>query len=283
MFRAYISVDMEGMPGIVYTPQTSPRGLMHEEAWRIASLVVRRAAEKLLAEGFEEVYVADSHWHMGNIRYEDMPRGVTLLRGLGRPYTMVYGVEKGFDAALFLGYHSRYCTVGSVLDHTYSGTRVKRLLINGVDASEFYLNALTAGFYGVPVILVAGDDKLRLDVEEKAPWVEYVVFKESVSRYAAFNPSLPEALERLDEGIERAIRRLREGRVKPLRLEGRVEVTLTFPNSGNADAAMLIPGTQRIDGCTVSYRAENIVEAYKYLQAAVLVASSLESSVREYS
>lgn len=274
---------MEGMPGIVYTPQTSPRGILHEEARRVTTRIVKAAAERLLAEGFDEIYVADSHWYMGNIVYEEMPRRVVLLRGLARPYSMVHGIEKRFDAALFLGYHARYCTTGAVLDHTYSGTRVKRLLINGVDASEFYLNALTAGFYGVPVILVAGDDKLGREVLEKAPWVEYVVFKESVSRYAAFNISLEEAVERLERGISRAVARLKKGEVRLLRVEGPIEISLTFPNSGDADAAMLIPGTRRVDGCTVSYRAENIVEAYKYMQAAVLVASAMDSAIRAYS
>ena len=206
-----------------------------------------------------------------------MPEGVWLVRGIPRPYSMMYGIDESFNAALFIGYHAKFCTRGAVLDHTYSGTYVKRLKINGVETSEFYINALVAGHYNVPVILVAGDDKLALDVKEKAPWIEYVTFKKSITRYSTITVSLSDALKMLENGIKKAVSKLLKGEVKALKVDEPVEIEITFPNSGHADVVEYIPGSIRVDGCTVKYIAKNIIEAYKFLQASVYLASAVDS------
>ena len=52
--------------------------------------------------GVNEIMVADSHWYMGNIYYEKMPKYVKLIRGSLRPVSMVFGIENNFDFAIFL-------------------------------------------------------------------------------------------------------------------------------------------------------------------------------------
>jgi len=275
--KAYVSVDMEGLPGIVSPLHISPKGFLHEEARKIMTKAVLIVVDELSKHGFDEVYVADSHWYMANVMYEDLPENVFLIRGIPRPYSMVYGIDESFDAALFIGYHARVGSRNAVLEHTFSSTYVREIKVNGVEASEYYLNALVAGHYNVPVILVAGDDKLGEEVKQRTPWTKYVELKKSITRYAAINPNLNIALKKLRNGIKEAVNDLREGKMKPLRTKEPVEIEITLPNSGYADIAEYIPGTMRVNGCTVRYVAKNIIEAYKYLQAIVYMSSALDT------
>jgi len=277
ILKAYVSVDMEGLPGIVSPLHISPKGFLHEEARKIMTKAVLIVVDELSKHGFDEVYVADSHWYMANVMYEDLPENVFLIRGIPRPYSMVYGIDESFDAALFIGYHARVGSRNAVLEHTFSSTYVREIKVNGVEASEYYLNALVAGHYNVPVILVAGDDKLGEEVKQRTPWTKYVELKKSITRYAAINPNLNIALKKLRNGIKEAVNDLREGKMKPLRTKEPVEIEITLPNSGYADIAEYIPGTMRVNGCTVRYVAKNIIEAYKYLQAIVYMSSALDT------
>jgi D-amino peptidase len=263
--RIYISFDLEGIPAIFDVSQTDPRGRLHEEARQLATSIVKKITEILFKEGAEEIYIADSHWYMGNLKYEEFTGNVYLIRGRFRPLSMMHGIERGFDAVMLIGYHSGAGTEKSVLEHTYSSRTYHELFINGIRTSEFYLNALVAGHYDTPVILVAGDDKLKKDVIDKAPWIEYVVLKESVSRYSAITPSLEIIYNRLNEGIARAISKLRDGDVKPLKIEGEVVGEFVLKNSAYADYGELIPGMERLDAYTLRYRAKDITELYNII------------------
>ncbi|MEM1852058.1 MAG: M55 family metallopeptidase, partial [Acidilobaceae archaeon] len=140
--------------------QLSPEGRLFRELQTLMRKFVEAIAEESRNLGYDEIWVADSHGFMGNVEYVELPDNVVLIRGFPRPISMVYEVDKGFDAAVFIGYHPKAGTVYRVLDHTYSGRVFSDIKINGVSVSEFYINAIVAGYYGVPLILVAGDDKL---------------------------------------------------------------------------------------------------------------------------
>ena len=76
--RIYLSVDMEGLAGVAHPNQVSfgegndrtdydrSRALMAGEA--------NAAIEAALERGATEVVVNDSHWHMRNLRAEDVDR-----------------------------------------------------------------------------------------------------------------------------------------------------------------------------------------------------------------
>ncbi len=276
--KAYISVDMEGMPGIFHVSQTAPKAFLHEEGRRIVTRITKITAETLYQNGFDEIYVADSHWYMGSIIYEEMPEYVYLIRGSLRPVDMVYGIERGFNAALFIGYHAAAGTSYAILDHTYSGQSFHEVLVNGIKASEFYINALIAGEYDVPVILVGGDDKLRLDVLEKAPWIEYIIFKESITRHSSISPSLIKIERNLKDGIKKAISKIGKD-AKPLKINSPVTFTFIMKNTAYADTGERIPNMERVDPYTLRYRAKNVVEAYKVMQILANLVSALESEI----
>jgi D-amino peptidase len=188
--KAFISVDMEGMPYVVLPGHLNLKGSMYEEARKIATRVTLTVAEELNKNGFDKIVIADSHGPMVNIMIDNLPEYVEIIRGYPRPTSMVAGVED-CDAALFLGYHAKFGTAKSTFDHTYVGSVVNKFSVNGVEASEFLMNAYAAGELGVPVIMVAGEAQLlKDDVKKYAPWAQCVAMKESFSRVSSRSSSL---------------------------------------------------------------------------------------------
>ncbi|HZM26289.1 MAG TPA: M55 family metallopeptidase, partial [Gemmatimonadales bacterium] len=158
--RVYISVDMEGIAGVVHEDQTNPvdprcaaeyarfRKLMTGEA--------NAAVEGALAGGASQVVVNDSHWEMRNLLPEDLHEAAELLSGGPKRLSMLEGIEADFDAAVFIGYHAKAGTAGAILDHTMMDA-IRDVRLNGRSMGELGLNAALAGAHGVPVALVSGD------------------------------------------------------------------------------------------------------------------------------
>jgi D-amino peptidase len=275
--KAFISVDMEGMPYVVIPGHLGLKGTLYSEARKIATKVTLTVAEELNKNGFEEIVVADSHGPMVNLLVEDLPEYVEIVRGFPRPVSMVAGVE-GCEIALFLGYHAKFGTSKSTFDHTYSGGSINKVKVNGVEVSEFLLNAYAAGDYKVPVVLVAGEAQLlKDDVKKYAPWAETVALKHSFSRLSARSFSLARIEKELREATRKATSNFKQGAVKPLMAEKPVKMEVTFLTSHFADAAELLPIIKRVDGLNVEYTASNIIEAYKIFELLVLAASGISA------
>lgn len=270
--KAFISVDLEGMPHIVAPAHYNLKGSLFEEARRIATRLTLVMVEELNKNGFDEVVVADSHGPMVNLLVDDLPEYVEIVRGPLRPASMVSGVE-GCEAAMFVGYHAKYGTAKSAWDHTYSGSTIRRVEINGVEAGEFLLNAYAAGYFEVPVILVAGDAKLlESDVAQHAPWAETVVFKSSLSRVAAKSASMLKIEKELRDGVKRAAANFRQNRVAPLVAKKPIKMGLTFNATHHADVAELLSTVTRVDGLKIEFTSNDILEAYNTFQLLIFAA-----------
>jgi len=275
--KAFVSVDLEGMPYVVIPGHLSLKGSLYEEARKVATKVTLVVADELHKKGFDEVVVADSHGPMVNVHVDDLPEYVEIVRGFPRPLSMVAGVD-GCDIAVFLGYHAKFGTAKSSFDHTYSGGSINKLEINGVEVSEFLFNAYAAGDFKVPVIMVAGDAQLLDDdVRKYAPWVETVALKRSLSRVSAKSPSMVKIEKELRGAVDRAVAKFKRKRVKPLIAEKPVKSRVTFLASHFADVAELLPSVKRVDGLRVEYTAKSMVDAYKTFELLVFAASGMSA------
>ncbi|MEM0473901.1 MAG: M55 family metallopeptidase [Zestosphaera sp.] len=272
--RAFLSVDLEGLPHVVSRLHLAPGRPLWEEAREIATKVVVRACEVLRDSGFEEIVVADSHGDMVNLEVSKFSDYVVLVRGYPRPTSMIAGAE-GSDVALMIGYHSGFGTRKAVFDHTFSGAVVRSLEFNGVRFSEYLVNSSALGHLGIPVVFLAGDENLRTEVAKHTPWVVFTPLKESLSRYSAKSPSLSRVLKDLELGIREGLRKHAEGLTKPFKIETPVTVRVSFHESGFADVAELLPIVKRVDSLTVEYEARNPVEAYKILEALIMASHGI--------
>jgi len=275
--KAFMSVDLEGMPYIAAPSKLNLKDALYGEARKIATKTTLAAADELHKNGFNEVLIADSHGPMVNIYVEGLPEYVEIIRGFPRPLSVVAGVES-CDAAVSLGYHAKLGTAKSAFDHTYSGGSVRKVEVNGVEASEFLLNTYVAGELGVPVVMVAGEAQLlRDDVEKWTPWVETVTLKNSLSQVSARSPNMAKIERGLREAVNRAVAKLKAGEARPLVAEKPVNMQVTFLASRFADVAALFSTARRIDAPAVEYTAQNMTEAYETFELLVLAASGVSA------
>lgn len=268
--RAYVSVDLEGMPFIVSPEHLGIKGALFSEARSITTKITLFVAESLHKLGFEEIIIADSHGLMTTIDVDKLPEYTYIVRGYPRPLSMVVGIERA-HAAVFLGYHAKSGSAKATFDHTFSGAKVDRIEVNGLEVSEYLFNAYVAGHYNIPVILVAGDKALiENDVAKHTPWTEGVVFKEALSRYACISPSLPKILKDLEAALRKAVEKFKQGEAKPIRAQYPMDVKVRFLGTEMADAAELLPIVERVDGKTIRFTARDAVEAYRILEFILL-------------
>ncbi|MEM3090658.1 MAG: M55 family metallopeptidase [Candidatus Bathyarchaeia archaeon] len=281
--KAFISVDLEGMPYIVTPSHLGLKGALYEEARKIATKVTLVVADELHKNGFKEIVVADSHGSMVTLHVEDLPEYMEIVRGFPRPLSMVAGVEE-CDAAIFLGYHAKFGTARSSFDHTYSGGSIRKVEVNGIEVSEFLLNAYVVGELRVPVIMVAGEAQLiKDDVKRFAPWAEAVSLKDSLSRVSAKSPSMTKIEKELRDAAKRAASNFKPAAGKLLTAEKPVKMKVTFLVSHFADVAELLPTAKRIDGLTVEYTSQSMVEAYKTFELLALASSGMSAILTQLS
>ncbi len=279
--RAFISVDMEGMPHIVSPEHLSLKRALYGEARKIMTRITKCVCEELHNNGFDEVLIADSHGPMVNLLVEELPDYTQVVRGFPRTTSMVSLIEE-CNVAVFLGYHAKFGTRRATMDHTYSGASIRYVKVNGIEVSELLLNSYVAGHYGIPVILVAGDEKLiKDDVKEYLPWAEYVILKRSIGRYSAVSRSIKAIESELRSKTKSACENVKTTR--PLRTEYPVNLEIRLLNSAYADTAELIPGVMRLDALTIRYQARDIIEAYKVMELVALSAAGTRAVISDLS
>ena len=271
--RVYISVDMEGVAGVAHEDQTDPIDPRHAGDYnrfrRLMTNEANAAIAGALEAGAKTVLVNDSHWLMRNLLAEELNPVAELLSGGPKRLSMVEGIDGGFDAAMFIGYHARAGTRNATIDHTYT-SRVYEARLNGKPVGELALNAAMAGVHGVAVALVSGDQALAAEAKALlGPGVETVVVKEAVGRFAARSVAPTVACERIRSGAAAALRRKHVAFTfnAPIRLE------VDFVASQMADMAELVPGSNRTGGRTVSYAGDDYREVFRAWRAMYNLAS----------
>jgi D-amino peptidase len=271
--RVYISVDMEGIAGVVHEDQTDPTEARHAAEYnRFRRLMTKEANAAVLGAldaGATRVLVNDSHWDMRNILAEELHPAAELLSGSPKRLSMVEGIDGGFDAALFIGYHAMAGTRDAIIDHTYT-SRVYQARINGQPVGELGLNAAVAGVHQVPVALVSGDQSLAAEARALlGSSVETIVVKEAVGRFAARAAAPSVACERIRAGTAAALKRAHE----PFSFRHPIHLEVDFVVSQMADMAELVPGSVRTGGRTVAYTGEDYREVFRTWRAMYNLAS----------
>src|SRR5215475_12298510 len=204
--RVYISVDMEGVAGIVDWAQRIADGEDYALGRDLLVGEVNAAIEGALTAGATHVLVNDAHSVMRNLPPGALAGRATYLSGRFKPRYMMEGLDESFDAAIFLGYNAAMATPG-VLSHTYNPRAIANVRIGGTITGEAGLNALVAQHYGVPVAVITGDQYVGPEAVPFCPGIAEVQVKTSISRYAASHEHPHTARDMIRHGVAAALRR----------------------------------------------------------------------------
>ncbi len=256
--RVYVSADIEGIVGSAAWSQATVGTPEYPELAARMTRMVAAVCEGALAAGATEVRVRDAHATGRNLVPEHLPAGVGLTRGWsGHPLSMVEGVEEGFDAAMFVGYHARAGSGGNPLAHTHSWSQVMELRLDGRPVSEMDLYARAAALFEVPVVLVSGDEAVCAEAKALIPEVTTVPVLRGVGA-ASVSVHPADAAAALREGARAALTAGPDRCRFPIPGHTRLEVRYKDP--ARAFQAGFYPGARLVDDTTVAFEADDYFE-----------------------
>jgi len=259
--RIFISADMEGLAGVVGDEQRSRKGQDYQLARRWMAQEVNAAVEGAVKAGATEIVVNDAHAGAINLPLPDLHEKASLISGVGRPLGMMEGIQEGFDAAFFIGYHAMRGTQDACMDHTYSESQIMAVRFNGTPYGEIGINARVAGHFGVPVVMVSGDDKTAAEAKAFLPGVVTVTVKEAIGRYAAKSFSQKKVHQLLRLAAQRALKDLSPCR--PLIFPPPITLEVEFVGTEYADRAQRLSEMERTGPRTVVATGGNFLEVYR--------------------
>ncbi|MDX5575151.1 M55 family metallopeptidase [Streptomyces griseus] len=263
--KALISVDMEGVSGIVHPSETNPERDDYQRGRELMTADANAVIAGVLdAEPTADVLVADSHGTFRNLLPERLDRRARLVRGKPRALNMLAGLDEETDAALFVGYHVRAGEGPGVLAHTMNDA-ILDVRVAGRSLGEIGLNAAMAGHLGVPVVLLSGDDAACAEAADLIPEAVTVPVKEALGAAAAVTLHPEEAGDRLRRAAADAITRRTE--IPPLTLApAPLDVEVDLAGAHTVDLATLVPGVSRAAGArTVAFTAPDYGTAYRLI------------------
>lgn len=257
--KVYISADVEGVGGVVSGRQSSATGAQYGGTREQLTKEVNAAVRAAVDAGASDVLVSDSHGTGQNIIPELLHPAARLVRGFPRPLDMMEGLDGSFNAVMFIGYHAGEQSTGGTLAHTMSGSRILSVRLNGVEVSEAGFNAAVAGHFGVPVVMVSGDDAFAVETRELLGDLETAVVKYSLGRYSAETIPPDSAVSRIRVAAAAALARL--GEFEPFVLDLPITVDVTFKTASAAEVAAFFPGIERVGAHGIRYVASDMREA----------------------
>ncbi|MDX3086911.1 M55 family metallopeptidase [Streptomyces sp. ME02-6978a] len=269
--KILLSADMEGATGVTWPADVLPGTPQWERCRVLFTGDVNAAVQGFFEGGADEVLINEAHWSMRNILLEHLDDRAEMLTGRHKSLSMVEGVQHGdVDGIAFLGYHAGAGMEG-VLAHTYLANQITGVWLNDVRASEGLLNAAVAAEYGVPVVLVTGDDVACEDALGYAPEALKVAVKDHVSRYAA----VCRTPARTAADIRAAAREAAALAVRHAPAEdGPFTVAVEFDAEHLAAAATVVPGVARAGERKVAYTSATMYEGIRTFKAVTTIASS---------
>jgi len=259
--KVFISVDMEGISGVVHWEDVSRDGKDYNLFRTIMTEETNAAIQGAFAAGATEVVVRDAHGSARNIIPTKLDKRAVLIRDWsGYPEGMMDGIDDSFDAVIFVGYHAMAGTPDATLDHTNSSSKINESSINGIDLPEAGWNALIAGYHDVPVCFVTGDQAICEQVTELFGNVETVATKKGYGNAAiCLHPNV--AHDKIRKGVTKSLKNLDS--YKPYNLQAPYTLELRLFQEKLALDAEQFPGVTRKNAWTVQYTGDDMMEVIK--------------------
>ncbi|MDQ0790294.1 M55 family metallopeptidase [Streptomyces sp. B3I8] len=269
--KILLSADMEGATGVTWPADVLPGTPQWERCRSMFTSDVNAAVQGFFDGGADEVLINEAHWTMRNLLLEQLDDRAHMLTGRHKPLSMVEGIQHGdVDGIAFLGYHAAAGMEG-VLAHTYLANQITGVWLNDVRASEGLLNAHVAAEYGVPVVLVTGDDVTCEDALGYAPEALKVAVKDHVSRYAA----VCRTPARTAADIRAAAKDAAALAVRHAPAQGGpFTVAVEFDAEHLAAATTVVPGVARAGERKVAYTSATMYEGIRTFKAVTTIASA---------
>ena len=255
---------MEGITGVVTGEQLGPTGFEYQRFREFMTAEALAAVEAAKESGATEIVVVDAHGNGQNLLIDKFPNDVRIVRSWPRPLMMMQGIDSTFGAAIFIGYHSSTTNPNGVRAHTISSATLAAVELNGVSMPESGINAAIAGHFGVPIVMISGDDAAVGEAQRLIGPMEGAVVKQSISFHAAntMTPAAGQALirEKVKAGLAK------RASLRPYVINKPVRLDVTFKNYTPAEVAAYLPGVERPTSHSIRFTGRDMLEVSRFLE-----------------
>jgi D-amino peptidase len=262
--KVYISVDMEGIAGVVTSDQLGPTGFEYDRAREFMTGEALAAIAGAKEAGATEIVVSDSHGNGESLLIDRFPDDVRIVRSWPRPLMMMEGIDSSFAAAIFIGYHASTNSPAGVRAHTISSANLASVSLNGVTVPEAGINAAIAGRFGVPVVFISGDDVAVDETRKLLGGVEGAVVKRAISFHAASTMTPKAAQQLIREHVKTAVER--RAAFKPYIVKAPVTLDVVFKNYRPAEMLAFLPIVQRTASHAIRFTGRDMIEVSRFLE-----------------
>ncbi|MFC1852948.1 M55 family metallopeptidase [candidate division CSSED10-310 bacterium] len=264
--KIYISADIEGITGVVAWDETEEGKPDFNYFRKVMAQEVNAGIEAAFDKGAQEVVVRDAHGHARNILPSELHRKAKLIRSWSNgPLGMMEGIDRDYNAVMFIGYHAKAGTPNSPLKHTYSG-QIFDLCVNDVSLPEAGWNALIAGYYKIPLIFASGDKALCTQVKSLIDTVITVPVKEGIGKAClTLHPEEAQAL--IKKGVSEAVDKFDQ--MKPFTLTAPYLLKITFSDESVAWRAKWYPGAQLKNERTLFFESKDFFDLLRFFHFVV--------------
>lgn len=272
--KIFISVDMEGIWGVVSPAHINSGTKEYERMRRLMTKEANIVIEEAFNNGATEVIVNDSHDNMDNLLIEDLDPRAQLISGSPKPLSMMQGIDNTFDGIIYIGYHSRCGTPNGVFNHTYMGSTISSIAINRKEMGECGINAGVGGYFGVPILAIAGDDLLAEQALEEIGAVETIAVKKALGRYTAHNLSYNDLKKTYSEKLKKAFSNIKDYPI--IKYKDNIIMDIEFFTEVKAENVMLLPEAKRINERTIRIESDDYLELFMKFRACMTLAGAIK-------
>ena len=220
--KVFLSVDMEGVSGLVRWLDVAARGIDFERNRRLMTQDANAAIEGAFDAGAGEVVVEENHGveDLCVLLMDEIDPRCSVVRGAGRPGASTFSaLDDGVGVVMLVGHHAAAGSWPGIMAHTISRSRFRNVRVGGRSVGEPDLFTIRAGEVGAPVGLVSGDQMLIEQVRKRVPDVEAVQVKKALGRQSGEVIPPARARESIRAGARRAVARALAGELHPYRGE----------------------------------------------------------------
>ena len=257
--KIYINTDLEGICGVFSQEHLFNSGRFYPEARQLITDQVNAAIEGAYAGGADEVIVLDGHGGGGVFIISQMDERAQYIQGSGRPHW----IEKlgECDGLFEIGVHAMAGTPDANLDHTQSLAGVQSMIVNGLEVGEIGQVVLTAGAWGIPLLMVAGDNKACAEAAQLVPGIRQAVIKQAIARFSAMHMHPKAACRLIKQEAKEGVKLV--DKIKPYELTKPITVDVRLSTTDIAQSTLRSYSSREceaslIDSRTVRYVADDI-------------------------
>lgn len=272
--KVFIAVDMEGATGVVHNDQLMPEGRGYAAAQRLLTGDVNAVISGILSvDPRAEIIVGDGHGIMRNVLLDQLHPSARLVVGsakpANKPLCQLEGVQFGADVGMCVGYHTMAGTPGGLLAHTYVGSLIRELRLNGRPAGEVEVNAAVFGSYGVPLAMVSGNSELEQEIRAWNSASVFVSTKQTLGPTAAICMTPSSTQELLEKGAARA---MSDRSTWHHGHGGATRIEIDTYRREQCQRALLCAGIQQVGEMTFAAEAQTAAEAFRLFWRACTMA-----------